>query len=248
MKATVERKVTDMDAPEQLKPAKPKNRSWWISTNHIVHCYANPAADCVVTSLWGTAEQAATSFHDAELVRATGDINAILTRVEEKKAQGRSLSFIVVGNRPFLVWTTPSATGPDEPGAIGPHDEFQTLIKALGLKADLAAKPHKRSWILGPITHKIYCFASPAGDCLVHGLWESAGGAATSFHDAELVRATGDINSILTGINAKAGRGKDLSLIVVEDRPFLVWTEPGAVGSHDDPDAIEKALGLKGQR
>lgn len=237
-----------MEAPEQTKPAKPKNRSWWIDKKHILHCYASSAGDCIVTSFWGMAEEAATSFHDAELVRATGDINTILGRVEEKRVKDRSLSFIVVGNRPFLVWTRPSASGPDEPGAIGPRDDdFQTLIKALGLKADAAAKPHKRSWVLGPITHKIYCFSSPAGNCLVEGLWGLADGAATSFHDAELVRATGDINTILTRVSAKAGPGRDLSLIVVEGRPFLVWTEPGAVGPHDDSDAVEKALGLKGQ-
>ncbi len=235
-----------MEASGKTKPAKPKSRSWWISTNHVVHCYANPAADCIVTSLWGSSDGAEASFHDAELVKATTEINAILTKVEEKKDQGKRLSFIVVENRPFLIWTVPSATGPDEAGAIGPTDNFPTIKRVLGLKEEKPAKPHKRSWILSPTTHKIYCFASPAGDCLVQGLWESSDGTATSFHDAELVRATSEINSVLARISENLDRTRDLSFVVIENRPFLVWTEHGAVGPYDDPDTVEEALGLNG--
>ncbi|WP_129545511.1 hypothetical protein [Arthrobacter dokdonensis] len=234
-----------MESSERAMPAKPKKRSWWISTHHVVHCYPNSAADCIVSSLWETSAGVAESFHDAELVRATSEINTILAKAGAAREEGRNLSFVVVANRPFLVWTTPSAEGPDEPGALGPNDDLDTIKKALGLKMEKPVKPHKRSWVLGPVTHKIYCFASPAGDCLVHGLWETADDAVASFHDAGLARATREINAVLSGVNDKKDRSRNLSFIVVEGSPFLVWTEPGAVGPDDDAETVAGALGLK---
>jgi hypothetical protein len=240
-------KVKTMEASAKAQPPKPKKRSWWISTNHVVHCYVSPAADCIVTGLWETATEAATSFHDAALERATGEINAILAKVRDQGEGERNLSFIVFESRPFLVWTVPSETGPDEAGTIGPGSDPDTVVKALGLTARKPPKP-SRSWILGPITKKIYCFKSPAGDCLVQGLWEASAGEATSFHDAVLAGATSEINTILAGVNNEGGDSRVLGFIVVAGRPFLVWTDAGSVGPEDDLDVIGEALGLKDYR
>lgn len=227
-----------------MKPAKPHNRSWWISKKHVAYCYASTSGDCHVTSLWESFDETAASFYDADLARATREINDILTAIRERNSGGKELSFIVAMNRPFLAWTTPSSTGPDEPGTIGPNDDFDAIKAALGLTAELPAKPHKRSWIMGG-NHIIYCFASPKGDCVVTSLWEASDEAAMSFHDADLARATKEINAILAGIKEKKDPGRNLSFIVVENRLFLVWTDQGAVGPDDDPDTIEEELGLR---
>ncbi|WP_211882874.1 hypothetical protein [Pseudarthrobacter albicanus] len=225
--------------------AKPAKRSWWIDKGHKVHCYANPAGDCHVTSLADSMEAEATSFYDADLARTTGEINNILTGVRGAKPSGRDLCFIVVENRPFLVWTEPGSTGPDESGAIRPDDDPQTVRRALGLKQEKPAHPHKRSWLMGP-THIIYCYANPAADCIVTSLWEPSVGMETkSFYDANLDSATKEINRILAGIKEKKQPGRDLSFIVVENRLFLVWTEPGAVGPNNDPQTVREALRLK---
>jgi hypothetical protein len=78
----------------------------------------------------------------------------------------------------------------------------------------------------------------------VAGLWEAE--KLTSFHDAELAKATKEINAILSKIG-KGNRDPDrtLSLVQVQDRPFLVWASYEIVGPDDDAAVIMKALGLK---
>jgi hypothetical protein len=85
-------------------------------------------------------------LHDAELVRATSEINTILAKAEAAREEGRNLafvvvaispflvkdrsrnlSFIVVEGSPFLIWT--------EPGAVGPDDDAETVAGALGLRS-----------------------------------------------------------------------------------------------------------------
>ena len=93
--------------------------------NRVIRCFKSPRGDCKVTSLWETDEL--TSFHDAELADATKEINNILKRLNEScKGQDKELSFIEVENRLFLVWT--------ENETIGPHDDPDTIRKALSLK------------------------------------------------------------------------------------------------------------------
>jgi hypothetical protein len=68
------------------------------------------------------------SFHDAELAHATGEINSILSKTTEKnKDATRRLSFISVKGRLFLVWTQCEET-------VGPDDDLETIKKTLHLK------------------------------------------------------------------------------------------------------------------
>jgi hypothetical protein len=69
-----------------------------------------------------------TSFHDAALAQATKEINAILSKIEKgNRDPERQLSFIEFENRHLLVWA--------HYGLNGPHDDDDTIIKVLGIKA-----------------------------------------------------------------------------------------------------------------
>ena len=69
-----------------------------------------------------------TGFHDAELARATKEINAILSEIEKgNKDPERELSFIQFQNRHFLVWAGH--------GVVGPDDDDETIQKTLRLRA-----------------------------------------------------------------------------------------------------------------
>jgi hypothetical protein len=97
-----------------------------------------------------------------------------------------------------------------------------------------------------PNTGKISanCYKDPAKDCIIHNLWVTD--KLTTFHDAYLSRATREINEILGNINKKnMDRKRELSFIIVENRPFLVWTHHGSIGPNDDPAEVRRALGLK---
>ena len=100
------------------------------------------------------------------------------------------------------------------------------------------------SWVIGPKTRKVYCYRSPRADQQVAGLWEAE--KLTSFHDAELAKATKEINAILSKIQ-KGNRDPDrtLSLVLFQNRPFLVWASYEIVGPDDDEAMIMKTLGLK---
>lgn len=96
----------------------------FTSKDGKVCCFKDPAADQTLTKLWETVEL--TAFHDAELAQATKEINAILSEVEESnKDSKRKLSFIRFQNRQLLVWAS---------YAVGPHDDDESIIKALRLK------------------------------------------------------------------------------------------------------------------
>jgi hypothetical protein len=103
-------------------------------------------------------------------------------------------------------------------------------------------KPKKYSW--STKDGRVYCCTSETSNCNVSKLWEVA--QRTSFHDAELQQATKEINAILDEV--RKGRRDDkreLCLIQIKDRHFLVWSEEGLVGPHDDDKAIRKKLRLK---
>ncbi|MBP1687245.1 MAG: hypothetical protein H6Q33_3388 [Deltaproteobacteria bacterium] len=100
--------------------------TWILSPEYGILCYPYDKAEQTLTNLWEA--QVLTAFHDAELARATKQINAILKAVEKKnKDRERKLSFILFQNRHFLVWSGY--------GAVGPHDDDATIVKALRLKA-----------------------------------------------------------------------------------------------------------------
>ena len=77
-------------------------------------------------------------------------------------------------------------------------------------------------------------------------LWEAA--ELTEFHDAELARATKEINAIYSRLERNnRNRERKLSLIEFQNRHLLVWARYGVVGPEDDEETIKKALKLKGR-
>jgi hypothetical protein len=104
-------------------------------------------------------------------------------------------------------------------------------------------KPKKYSWILSPTGVK--CFKSDIGGQEVMGLWEAE---ESIFHDAELARATREINDILRQVDEKnEDPDRQLGFIEVENRLLLVWSTYDVVGPDDDPDTIRRALRLKAE-
>jgi hypothetical protein len=97
----------------------------WIKKNNHVTC-AKGAGGQTVAGLWEAEEL--TDFHDAELARATKEINAIVEKIEKNnKEPKRKLSLIEFQGRHLMVWA--------EYGAVTPYDDDETIIKALKLKA-----------------------------------------------------------------------------------------------------------------
>jgi hypothetical protein len=98
--------------------------SWFYAPDGI-ECYQNPLATQTVTRLWESTEL--TDFHDAELAKATKEINAIFGALEKNnKDPNRKLSLIGFENHHLLIWAGY--------GAIGPDDDEKTVVKALKLK------------------------------------------------------------------------------------------------------------------
>jgi hypothetical protein len=109
--------------------AKPKPNSEqkyaWAQSGNYVLCYKSSFGGQDVAKLWKAAE--ITEFHDAELARATKEINAILSKVEKNNRNPeRKLSLIGFQNRHLLVWA--------KYGVVGPEDYDETIRKALKLK------------------------------------------------------------------------------------------------------------------
>lgn len=108
------------------------------------------------------------------------------------------------------------------------------------MQAEQDKKKYSWSWKDG----KMNCCTSETSTCNVSKLWEVAG--LTQFHDAELQKATKEINAILDGVSkANRDRGRHLSFVQIEDRHLLAWITEGIVGPDDDDRAIHKALRLK---
>lgn len=91
---------------------------------------------------------------------------------------------------------------------------------------------------------RVYCCASDTDTCTVSKLWEVA--RLTPIHDAKLQEATQEINAILDGVRQRRrDERRELCLIQVQDRHFLVWSEAGLVGPHDQDKNVRKMLRLK---
>lgn len=215
-------------------------RSWWIDKRHVLHCYSSSAADCRVTSLVDLPE--VSGFYDVELGRATKQINGHLHALAERKPSGKEPSVIIVEGRPLLAWTQPSKAGPDEDGVITPDDHPDMIRKALRLTSAAAAAGHKRSWVM--VNHKVWCYASPAGDCVVSKFWESLDATEGSFYDPDLAEVTREVNAILDKLREAKDSTRGLSFILVENALLLMWTESG-IGPGEEPQVIRQNLGLK---
>ncbi|HEY2457811.1 MAG TPA: hypothetical protein VGI13_10950 [Candidatus Acidoferrum sp.] len=99
--------------------------TWILSPEFGVLCYPYHVAEQTLTNLWETEEL--TEFHDAELAKATKEVNAILSRVEKNnKNPERKLSFVLFQNQHLLVWAGY--------GTVGPDDNDKTLEETLKLK------------------------------------------------------------------------------------------------------------------
>jgi hypothetical protein len=89
-------------------------------------CFKDPWNSQTVCGLWEAKEL--TSFHDADLAKATKKINGILSRIEKaNRDKKRKLSFIQFQNRLLLAWA--------EYGVVGPHDDEKTVMKTLKLRS-----------------------------------------------------------------------------------------------------------------
>ena|ERR1700730_3479520 len=113
-------------AKPKPKPKPTDDHTWsWSLDPHGMICFPSPESYQTVTKLWETTEL--TAFHDAELAKATKEINAILSGLEKSnKDPERTLSFILFRNRHFLVWA--------RYGAVGPSDGEKIIVKELKLK------------------------------------------------------------------------------------------------------------------
>lgn len=111
--------------PQPKPKPKPEPKYGFTVKDKIVHCFKSPDGGCTVVGLW---EAKPSEFHDAELARATKEINKILGAVQRNNRDpDRTLSFIEFENRHFLVWSSC--------GTVGPSDDDKTIIKTLKLKA-----------------------------------------------------------------------------------------------------------------
>ena len=98
--------------------------SWWLDPMGML-CFISDAASQTLTNLWEATEL--TAFHDAELAKATKEINSILSGLEKNnKDPNRKLSFILFQNRHFLVWAGY--------GAVGPFDDEKVIAEGFKLK------------------------------------------------------------------------------------------------------------------
>lgn len=108
----------------------------------------------------------------------------------------------------------------------------------------MQAEKDKKKYSWSSKDGRITCCTSDTSTCNVSKLWEV--GELTTFHDSELQQATKEINGILDGVRrSNRDRSRELNLIQVKDRHFLVWTHGGIVGPHDEDKTVRKMLRLK---
>jgi hypothetical protein len=95
-----------------------------IKNNHVT-CAKGAGGQTVVRLLEA---ETLTDFHDADLARATKEINAIVDKIEKNnKDPNRKVSLIEFRGRHLMVWASY--------GAVTPYDDDTEIIKALKLKA-----------------------------------------------------------------------------------------------------------------
>jgi hypothetical protein len=91
---------------------------------------------------------------------------------------------------------------------------------------------------------KMNCCESKTSTCNLTKLWEVAG--LSTMHDAELQKATKEINAILDGVRqTNRDSSRDLHFVQIEDRHLLAWVHSDLVGPLNDDQVISKMLRLK---
>lgn len=109
---------------------------------------------------------------------------------------------------------------------------------------DTETTPKKYSWSYKD--GKMNCCASEKSTCNVSKLWEVS--AVAPFHDAELARATKEINAILTTARrSNRTPGRELSFVQIEGRHLLAWVHDDLVSPNNDQRVVRKMLKLKGR-
>jgi len=99
------------------------------------------------------------------------------------------------------------------------------------------------NYVIDPDRKHVTCAKGPGAQTVV-GLWEAEG--LTEFHDADVARATKEINAIFERIQKNNKDPKrTLSLIEFQGRHLMIWASYGAVTPYDDDETIIKALKLK---
>jgi hypothetical protein len=97
-------------------------------------------------------------------------------------------------------------------------------------------------WIFESSTKTFHCFTAKTSRQLKASLHKPT--TLSPFHDAELMRATEEINTILDRVRNNKGAGRELSFIVFRDELLLVWAKYGAVSADDEEATVADALGL----
>jgi hypothetical protein len=116
------------------RPGKTKEPTYqWLCADRQckkMDCFQSSSDTQTISHLWET--NGVSGFHDAQLLNATAEINAILSAVvQANKNPQRKLSFIKVRSRLMLAWA--------EYGTVGPNNDEKTVIMALGLKTAKSA-------------------------------------------------------------------------------------------------------------
>ena len=93
---------------KQPKPAQRKYILTAVGDKVVINCPQDKADNCFEGRLLETTRP--TEFHDIELVRATKQINQILSRVRRNsRSNDNEISFINFQSRIMLVWSTHSS-------------------------------------------------------------------------------------------------------------------------------------------
>ena len=103
------------------------------------------------------------------------------------------------------------------------------------------AESVSRDWNLHP-NGIIFCFPSDNFKCLEANKLISVP-QPQPFHDADLIQATREINTILKRVaKANSDTSRKLSFIVVGNQIMLAWTRAALVSSEDAVDKIRLAF------
>jgi len=213
----------------------------------IVSC-VGPGKTCAVLRL--VTAKRVTPFHDANLVKCTAGVNALLDEIRTGNSDpSRHACFIVTPYAPFLAW---SRSVPDLrfESAItltaAPDRFYQTAGIALGA---LRQKPI-RFW---------YCIGGSAVGCKKGGDTQIVAQCLKAerpslIHDARLAEYTDRINALLTSYDRNnRNPTRRLCLLVTPKGLFLAWSTDddregppprGAVTAEASDDRVFEALGI----
>lgn len=174
---------------------------------------------CKVASLARTTKP--TNLQPAELADVTARINGILDLVRDAERNGRCLRFLRTPYGPFLAWTVCDQTAaegePDERLAL--DQDPDAFCESLRIAQTSSTQNH---WVAKP-DGKYYCLS---GGSTQYAPKLASAAELTQAHDAQLARATSDINAVLTECESRYdSSGLDLCFLTVPTGFLLALTE-----------------------